>query len=201
MNTLKLNGSWNEIAGKLKQRFAVLTDDDLLFKEGKEDEMIGRLQQKLGKTKQGILRLIAKMWSIHEESRLTHEISMKYLHLVVLAGSVRLTVVFVGCGSSPAVNKEASSSAIRAAEEVGAAKVPSASLYLQLAKEESESARVLAAKGEREQAESMLTRSQVDGELALALSRSEEDKAAATKATEQGRQLQLQNSSTLEERK
>ena len=61
MNTLKMKGSWNETSGKLKQRFATLTDDDLLFKEGKEDELLGRLQQKLGKTKEGVLRLIAKL--------------------------------------------------------------------------------------------------------------------------------------------
>jgi len=61
MNTLKMKGSWNETAGKLKQRFAMLTDDDLLFQEGKESELLGRLQQKLGKTKEGILRMIAKM--------------------------------------------------------------------------------------------------------------------------------------------
>ncbi len=51
MNKLNINGNWNEIAGKLKQKFANLKDDDLLFKEGKEEELQGRLQQKLGKPK------------------------------------------------------------------------------------------------------------------------------------------------------
>lgn len=45
---LQLKGSWNEVKGKLKQKYADLTDDDLLFEEGKEDELLGRLQKKLG---------------------------------------------------------------------------------------------------------------------------------------------------------
>lgn len=61
MNTLSMKGNWKEIAGKLKQRFANLTDDDLLFQEGKEEELIGRLQQKLGKTKEQLRKLIAKL--------------------------------------------------------------------------------------------------------------------------------------------
>lgn len=54
MNSLIIKGNWNELAGKLKQQFASLTDDDLLFKEGKEEELLGRLQNKLGKTKEDI---------------------------------------------------------------------------------------------------------------------------------------------------
>jgi uncharacterized protein YjbJ (UPF0337 family) len=61
MNTFTIKGNWNEIAGKLKQQFANLTDDDLLFKEGKEEELFGRLQQKLGKTKEELRKLIAKI--------------------------------------------------------------------------------------------------------------------------------------------
>jgi uncharacterized protein YjbJ (UPF0337 family) len=61
MNTFTLKGNWNEIAGKLKQQYANLTDDDLLFKEGKEEELLGRLQQKLGKTKEELRKLIAKI--------------------------------------------------------------------------------------------------------------------------------------------
>jgi len=61
MDKLNIKGNWNELAGKLKQKFAELTDDDLLFKEGKEEELIGRLQQKLGKTKEQIRNLIAKL--------------------------------------------------------------------------------------------------------------------------------------------
>lgn len=50
--TDKLKGNWNEMKGKIKQRYADLTDDDLLYVEGKEDEWLGKLQQKLGKTKE-----------------------------------------------------------------------------------------------------------------------------------------------------
>lgn len=52
MNSDIVKGSWNEQKGILKQRFAELTDDDFLFSEGKKDEMLGRLQVKLGKTKE-----------------------------------------------------------------------------------------------------------------------------------------------------
>ena len=48
---LKFKGTWNDIKGKLKQQYANLTDDDLLYVEGKEDELVGRLQTKLGKSK------------------------------------------------------------------------------------------------------------------------------------------------------
>ena len=46
-----MKGSWNEIKGKLKQKYGQLTDDDLVFADGKEDELLGRLQKRLGKTK------------------------------------------------------------------------------------------------------------------------------------------------------
>lgn len=118
---------------------------------------------------------------------------MRHMNIAMLAGSVLFAVVIAGCGSSPAVNNEASTSAIRAAEEAGASKVPSASLYLQLAKEELENARGLTAKGEKEQAESLLLRAQADGELAVALSRGEADKAEATQAVERVRQLRQDN--------
>ena len=56
MNKLQIKGNWNEIKDKLKQKFADLTDDDLTFAEGKEDEMLGRLQQRLGKSEEEIRR-------------------------------------------------------------------------------------------------------------------------------------------------
>jgi uncharacterized protein YjbJ (UPF0337 family) len=58
-NITELNGNWNEIKGKLKQKFSALTDNDLLLVEGKKDELMGRLQIKLGKTKEEIRLLIA----------------------------------------------------------------------------------------------------------------------------------------------
>lgn len=56
-NKKEIEGNWNELKGKLKQKFADLTDDDLLYEEGKEDEMWGKLQQKLGKTEKEIKSL------------------------------------------------------------------------------------------------------------------------------------------------
>lgn len=58
-NLTELKGNWKEIKGKLKQEFATLTDDDLLFEEGKKDELVGRLQKKLGKTKEEIHDMIS----------------------------------------------------------------------------------------------------------------------------------------------
>ncbi len=60
MDKLKIKGNWNESAGKLKQQFANLTDDDLLLIKGKEEELLGRLQKKLGKTKEELLKIISK---------------------------------------------------------------------------------------------------------------------------------------------
>lgn len=61
MNKLNLKGNWNEAKGKLKQKYGQLTDDDLTFAEGKEDEMLGRLQQRLGRTKEELRDEIEKM--------------------------------------------------------------------------------------------------------------------------------------------
>ena len=58
MNKNELKGNWNEQKGKLKQKFASLTDDDLMFEEGKEEEMYGKLQVKLGKTKEELHKII-----------------------------------------------------------------------------------------------------------------------------------------------
>jgi uncharacterized protein YjbJ (UPF0337 family) len=52
MTKLQFKGSWNEVKGKLKQKYARLTDDDLTFAEGKDDELLGRLEKQLGKTKE-----------------------------------------------------------------------------------------------------------------------------------------------------
>jgi uncharacterized protein YjbJ (UPF0337 family) len=60
MNSIALKGNWNLVKGKLKQQYANLTDNDLAFVDGKEDELLGRLQLKLGKSKQEILDLIER---------------------------------------------------------------------------------------------------------------------------------------------
>jgi uncharacterized protein YjbJ (UPF0337 family) len=56
-NSTEIKGNYNELKGKLKQKFAELTDDDVLFEEGKEDETWGKLQQKSGKTEKEIKSL------------------------------------------------------------------------------------------------------------------------------------------------
>ncbi len=61
MTKLEFKGGWNETKGKLKQKYGQLTDDDLAFSEGKDDELLGRLQQKLGKAKDVIREEIAKL--------------------------------------------------------------------------------------------------------------------------------------------
>lgn len=60
-NITEFKGNWNEIKGKLKQKFAILTDSDVLLVEGKQDELLGRLQIKLGKTKEELQKLIAEL--------------------------------------------------------------------------------------------------------------------------------------------
>ena len=60
-NMTELKGNWNETKGILKQKFAMLTDNDLLLVEGKQDEMLGRIQAKLGKTKEEIQKLISEL--------------------------------------------------------------------------------------------------------------------------------------------
>jgi uncharacterized protein YjbJ (UPF0337 family) len=61
MNTTEIKGNWNQQKGKLKKAFAILTDDDLMFEEGKKEEMYGKLQIKLGKTKEELHKIIAKL--------------------------------------------------------------------------------------------------------------------------------------------
>jgi uncharacterized protein YjbJ (UPF0337 family) len=55
---LKLKGNWNETKGKIKQAYGDLNDDDLKYEEGKDDELVGRLQKKMGKTKEDVIRWI-----------------------------------------------------------------------------------------------------------------------------------------------
>ncbi|MDI9311051.1 MAG: CsbD family protein [Limnohabitans sp.] len=61
MNTTQLKGTWEEQKGKLKQKFTKLTDDDLLFIDGKKEEMMGRIQIKLGKSKEELQKIIANL--------------------------------------------------------------------------------------------------------------------------------------------
>jgi uncharacterized protein YjbJ (UPF0337 family) len=59
--SLKIKGNWNEVKGKIKQKYADLTDNDLLYEEGKEDELYGRIQKKTGQTKDEVKSWIDKL--------------------------------------------------------------------------------------------------------------------------------------------
>lgn len=61
MNETTLKGGWNELKGKIKKAYGDLTDDDLTYQEGQEDEMWGKIQQKTGKTKDEINKAIADL--------------------------------------------------------------------------------------------------------------------------------------------
>ena len=69
MTKLKFNGSWNEVKGKLKQKYAQLTDDDLTYAEGKEDELYGKMQQRLGQTKDQVRDLVQDVRTEFENSQ------------------------------------------------------------------------------------------------------------------------------------
>jgi uncharacterized protein YjbJ (UPF0337 family) len=58
MNTLELKGDWNIVKGKLKQKFGKLTDSDLQYTHGQEDELIGRIQKRTGETKDAVERAL-----------------------------------------------------------------------------------------------------------------------------------------------
>jgi uncharacterized protein YjbJ (UPF0337 family) len=58
MNKLQIKGEWNQVKGKLKQKYAGLTDDDLTYIEGKENELLGRIQKRLGKSREEVEKLL-----------------------------------------------------------------------------------------------------------------------------------------------
>jgi len=61
MTKLETQGNWNQIKGKIKQKYAQLTDDDLRFEEGKEEELLGRLQERTGEAKEKIRDFISRL--------------------------------------------------------------------------------------------------------------------------------------------
>ena len=93
----------------------------------------------------------------------------------------------------PTERMQSSAAAIRAAEEVGAARVPQAALHLQLAKEQSDRAAKMIEDGEREEASLVLTRAEADANLALALARNAHEQHQAQAAGERVRALKMQN--------
>jgi uncharacterized protein YjbJ (UPF0337 family) len=61
MDKLEIKGNWNELKGKIKQKYADLSDDDLKYEEGKDDELLGRLQKKIGKGRQELVDWIKSL--------------------------------------------------------------------------------------------------------------------------------------------
>ena len=61
MDTLELKGKWNGIKGKVKQAYGNLTEDDMTYEEGKDDELLGKLQQKTGKTRDELVSWIKSL--------------------------------------------------------------------------------------------------------------------------------------------
>jgi uncharacterized protein YjbJ (UPF0337 family) len=58
MNKLEIKGDWNIVSGKLKQKWAKLTDDDLQYAEGKKEELLGRIQKRTGATREVVEKAI-----------------------------------------------------------------------------------------------------------------------------------------------
>ena len=58
MDRLEIKGNWNELKGKLKSKWGTLTDDDLSYSEGQEDQLVGRIQKKTGQTRQAVIDYI-----------------------------------------------------------------------------------------------------------------------------------------------
>jgi uncharacterized protein YjbJ (UPF0337 family) len=61
MDKLEIKGNWNEMKGKIKQQWGQLTDDDLIYEEGREDELLGKIQKRTGKTRKEIVNYINKL--------------------------------------------------------------------------------------------------------------------------------------------
>jgi len=61
MDELEIKGNWNETKGKLKEKFRELTDDDLAFEEGQEDQLVGQIQKKTGKTRDEMVKAIKSL--------------------------------------------------------------------------------------------------------------------------------------------
>ena len=106
--------------------------------------------------------------------------------------ALAMATTSVPCATT-ALRSEPTTSEIRAAQELGAPEVPTAALHLQLAKEQLATAEALSAKGDEEQADSMLERAQADAELAVALSHEDNEKNEANAAIARVRELRSDN--------
>jgi hypothetical protein len=114
---------------------------------------------------------------------------------VCLRAAIAAAALSLGCAgeATPVHSLQQSHAAIRAAEEVGAVHVPSAALYLQMAREEAQQANDLIAHGHKNRAGSLLARAEADADLAIALSRESQERVAAQTAAERVRELKQQN--------
>ena len=112
------------------------------------------------------------------------------MRYVLTIGGLLFLMVAASCTSSPPLQTDSSTSAIRAAEAVGATDVPRAALHLQLAREGLERANALAQKGKHDEANSQLLRAEADAELAILLAQEQDERSAATEAMARVRQLQ-----------
>ena len=63
MNKMEMNGNWDITKGKLKQKWAKLTDDDLKYEEGKQDELFGRIQKSTGETLEAVKKAVREFTS------------------------------------------------------------------------------------------------------------------------------------------
>lgn len=63
MNTLEIKGDWNIAKGKLKQKWAKLTDDDLQYVDGKQEELLGRIQKSTGESREAVEKAIKEATS------------------------------------------------------------------------------------------------------------------------------------------
>jgi uncharacterized protein YjbJ (UPF0337 family) len=63
MNTLEIKGDWNIAKGKLKQKWAALTDDDLQYAKGRSDEIIGRIQKRTGETREAVEKAVKEFFA------------------------------------------------------------------------------------------------------------------------------------------
>jgi hypothetical protein len=110
---------------------------------------------------------------------------------MLMNGRVVLLTLVAACAAAPqpTARMEASAAAIRAAEEVGAPRIPQAALHLQLAREQAQHAKMLIDGGEPEKAEGLLIRAEADADLAVALSRENATRLAAESAAEQVKAL------------
>lgn len=61
MDKLQIKGNWNRMKGKLKEEYGELTDNDLQYTEGKEDQLVGRLQEKLGKSRDEVIKKLRSL--------------------------------------------------------------------------------------------------------------------------------------------